>query len=749
MRWLIRHDCLRRLVVISDALRVAYQRLFLWMGEEKVLVARCGGGNLHATPSSQGAVEWPGEIDASSASRTRVVLDVRATPTAGGAVPTLEQDEAEIMRIEPLSRREFALRMLGASGIGLLKEESSTTTVVFDGGFAPVPQDTNYDNWTNSGWPRGPVPETPTDGVEIADLRQYAQMYVGAVGAEPIYYDHPAELNGSSTGHVQIRLAAGPGAWQGAGGSVVTTYGTWSVNADGLHLSYRPKPRATGAGTDDVDTLAQYRWSQDGGTLWSTPGQLKMTLVKPPTAVLFVDDFGMTFNNLSANNTTALNNARVAAEAGNLTLTQRNGANWAVWNPTTDSSDETFHLYAVYARASVPSPGQVFWRVFTVTLADVVHDPFQLMFVDFNGRSGSQLVPETTTVWDHSSGNDPEFHTFWHCGSDSTRDDFPQANHPKYQIKYCTMYNTPSHAVLMWQNADCRARYCDFIGTHRGGITNSGSNIIWHYQDCRNLNLIKNDGRFMSKTRLYSEPDRGYGSSVFLLERVKVDQLLVMNSNHIDQGWLAGSDLQINDLWMNPEYGGETNLGAGMKLTRCRLVVSRVSHPFFLRGWSLTGGQRILSDCEIVINNKAIIESNALVAPASTDLLGCGMSWYPFTDEAAWAAAGAYGWTDRIVDTVVRLSAGMVGHTGPIYGFKLNNNSSLAVEHQSFLRLENVTFVEASDKQFTYAVEGHTSYPDLVVYYDAATAANNAALISPPDGSPQRMWGPNTIPTAI
>lgn len=633
----------------------------------------------------------------------------------------------------------------------LVPPQPTPTGAIFDAGFAPVPQDVNFDNWTNSGWPRGPVPRTPTDGVEIADFRQYVQMYVGAVGAEPIYYDHPAAVNGSLSGLVEIRLAAGPGDWQGAGGSVTTTYGRWTVNAnDGLHLSYRPKPRATGPGANDVDTEAQYRWTPDGVS-WSDVGTLKMTLVKPPSAVLFIDDFGVTFNNLSANNVTALNSAISAAVAANATLTQRNGANWAIWNELSRNLTNTIHLYALKIRRDVPSTGnppvgKAFSRVFSIGLADVPHDPFQLLFLDFNGRSGVQLAEGLTTVWDHFSGADPEHHHFWHFGSSDavSGSEVTPTHRPTTRIKYSMFYNSPTTPIHQWHNADMRSQYCDHIGVFRGMHTNSGSNGIWHVQDCRGCDLLNNEGGFKNITRVYAEPERGHGSAVYRVERVLVDQNLTMNT-HLEfvRGWHAGSDLQINDLWMNPEYGAQIFIGPAMRLTRCHLVTTWFGYPFFNLGSSLPGGQRILTDCDVIINNKPMVRSAALVARPSTDHLAAGIHWNVGADAGIWDAAGAYGWTDRVVNTTIRIGEGLASHTGQISGFRVFSTQT-DVAKQAFLRLENVTFIEAIDKQFTHAVEGHSTAPDLVVYYDEATAANNAGLITA-----GRMWGPNTIPTPL
>src|SRR5687767_14733083 len=149
------------------------------------------------------------------------------------------------------------------------------SAVTFDGGFAPVPQDPAFNNWTNAGWPRGPVPQAVDDSIVIDDFRQFVQMYVGNPGSEPTYYDNPAAANGVASGIIEIRLAAGPGAWQsGAGTSVLTTYSRWEITADGRHLSYKPLPQASGPGSNIIDTLAEYRWSPDGGTTWSAAGTL-------------------------------------------------------------------------------------------------------------------------------------------------------------------------------------------------------------------------------------------------------------------------------------------------------------------------------------------------------------------------------------------------------------------------------------------------------------------------------------------
>jgi hypothetical protein len=664
--------------------------------------------------------------------------------------------------LTPLRRRGRAITAAAGGG---------PAAVLFDAGFAPVPQDVAFDNWTNSGWPRGPVPQTPTDGIEIEDFRQYVQMYVGEVGAEPTYYDHPADLNGSPSGQVQIRL--GPsGGWRGANGSVETTYGTW-INTDGQHLSYRPKPRPEPGGAtypiaDDVDTQAQYRWLASGGT-WSGAGTLKMTLVHPPSPVLFIDDYGVIFNNLNADNDAAFVSAIAAAEAGNLTLTQKSGANWAVWSSTETfgaAPTDTLHIYAVYARSEVPSPGRPTHRVFSFAMLGVTHDPFQLLFLDVNGRSGVQLAvgSDPPVVWDHISvQTDPEHHHFWHFGSHDIV--HLPANRPTARVKYSMFYNSPSSLIHSWMNSDLRSQYCDHIGGFRGAHVNSGSNVIWRIHDSRVCNLLNNEGGFKLPASVYSEPERGEGTSIYRIERVLLNQGLALNTHFycVETDWQAESDLQMNDLWMAPEWGAQPHFGPGMKVNRCRLNVTATSTglatALLFVGSNLPGGQRIITDCEIVINNNPRVSQNTLTTWPSTQELGAGISWNPGSDTNLWDNAALtgrkpWGWTDRIVNTTVRIGEGLGSHTGAIYGFKLtsgaSNDPATEIAKQGYLRLENVTFTEASDKQFTYAVQGAAmlSYPALQVYY-AATAANNAALISPPPPALQRMWGPNVIATQI
>ena len=624
----------------------------------------------------------------------------------------------------------------------------------FDGGFAPVPQDVTFDNWNNAGWPRGPIPETPTDGIEIADFRQFVQMYVGTLGQEPLYHDNPVTANGAddSDGAVQIRLAAGPGAWQAAGGSVTTTYGRWSVNADGLHLSYRPKPQTPGGpGSDDVDTLAQYRASLDGGASWSPPATLRMTLVKPPSAVIFVDDYSMVFNNLGADNTTALANAIAAAAAGGLTLTQRSGANWAIWpNPpglvVGANPQTTMHVYAIYGRMEVATKldptgsfqvGDASNRVFSIQLPDVALAPYQFLFVDFNGRSGAQWQPDGTGIWDHLPIG-PEQQAFLLFGSNNATDDATVTNMPTARVKYSMFYNWGSMVLHVWQNADLQTQYCDYIGTFRGSSTNVASNVKWYVQDCRHAALFTNEGGFMLKSFLYSEPTRGYSKAEYRIERVILDHSISMNTHHhAEEGWLEDCDLQMNDVWMSLDYGGNVQLGPGMKVNRGRLVASTTSSGILRFGWNTPGGRREIRDCQIIINNKPVVGGNVLETVATTDEIGVGLNWWTFNFDP-WP----YGWTDVVANTEIRISAGLGGHTGPIYGFKLVSMEES--EPPSTLRLKNVTFAEAADgKHFTYALEGLATAP-LRVEYDAATAAKNAALIAA-----GRFWGPNTTPLLL
>jgi glycosyltransferase involved in cell wall biosynthesis len=62
--WVVRQRCFLRLIVISAALRIEYQRLFPWLADSKILVAHDAADPLDSEPEALPETTWPGRSGA-------------------------------------------------------------------------------------------------------------------------------------------------------------------------------------------------------------------------------------------------------------------------------------------------------------------------------------------------------------------------------------------------------------------------------------------------------------------------------------------------------------------------------------------------------------------------------------------------------------------------------------------------------------------------------------------------------------
>ncbi len=638
--------------------------------------------------------------------------------------------------------------------------------VAFDAGYAPVPQDPAFQNWTNSGWPRGRVPKSPTDNPTIAELRNWVQMHVpNGSGVEPQYHDNPVVANDESdaSGAVEIRLKAGPGAWQGAGQSVTTSIGVWLVNADGLHLSYRPISRASGTGADEIDTEAEYRFSTNGGSSFSDPGDLTIRQIKPLGPVTFIEDF--LTPNVDLAQRTEMQNCINAATPSNGAITQRDFSDRFIFNSTgttgpkmlPDGSANIASLYGLNISASVPSEGDKNLKTFArADWADDAANPqLELMFVDFDGKAGQQLTNgSTVNPWAYTFDLEQRHFMLYATddGAVSQGNGLPTANKGKVRARYCVAYNHVADFLSVSWSSNATVQFCDGFGVFRGICTSAGSDMDITIEDTRCLaGPIDERGKRTLGQFNRHEPEWIYGDRI-IVTRVLHDLYI-----HIDEkiqtagpaiaGTLA-TNIQIDDLYQNRNYGGYNELDVSYRSTNSRYMAGGIDDPgsfpstqtFIEKGWNGPRAiQRIFTDCEIIITNKGTLGlgQGVYITPATTDELAAWLAWV-FVDSSP--PANSLGWVDTFDGCTIRLDEGMTGHTGSIYGFKLFTGDGDA----NTLRLLDCTFVEAQDgTEFDACVDGLAGN-DLRVEYDSATDSNNAALISA-----GRFFGPNTTAVAI